>query len=171
MRDPDPNTVTHIRGSFKDCSGLIAVEIPDSVQEIGEYAFSGCTNLTSVSITNSIQEIRYNTFSGCTSLTSIIIPNSVKEIGYWAFSGCTTLKSVTIPDSVCKLDTNAFENYPNLFSVQFSRINEYKDSFPAYFTLRENRISRGKCTYCGGNFKLISLLHVTCKNCGRRKDY
>lgn len=212
-----PNTVTHIRGAFKDCSGLISVEIPNSVQEIGQNAFSGCknltsiiipnsvkeiglfafsgctsltsivipnsvkeigpdsfsgcTSLTSINIPNSVQEIGIGAFSGCTSLTSIVFPNSIKEIGWHAFSGCASLKSVTIPDSVCNLNADAFENCPNLFNVQFSRINEFRNTFPAYFTLRDSRISRNKCTYCGGNFKLISLLHVTCKNCGRRKDY
>ncbi len=166
-----PNTVTHIRGAFKDCSGLLSVEIPDSVQEIGQGAFSECKSLTSIIIPNSVKEIGVVAFSGCTSLKSVTIPNSVKKIGGYAFLGCKSLTSIVIPNSVQEIEAYAFDDCHNLFNVQFSRINEFRHIFSAYFTLRDSRISHNKCTYCGGNFKLISLLHVTCKNCGRRKDY
>ena len=59
--------------------------IPNSVTEIGEYAFSDCKSLTSIKIPNSVTEISSGAFSDCKSLTSIKIPNSVTSIGENAF--------------------------------------------------------------------------------------
>ena len=53
--------------------------IPDSVTEIGDYAFDGCTSLQSIDIPNSVTEIRAYAFSGCTSLQSIDIVTQEKE--------------------------------------------------------------------------------------------
>ena len=45
--------------------------IPESVNVIGEYAFSGDTSLTTLTIKNNITEIRDNAFLGCTNLKKI----------------------------------------------------------------------------------------------------
>ena len=45
--------------------------IPNSVTNIGDFAFYGCTSLTSVTIPNSVISILLGTFDDCTSLTSI----------------------------------------------------------------------------------------------------
>ena len=45
--------------------------IPNSVTNIGRWAFFGSTNLSSVSIPNSVQSIGNDAFYGCTGLTSI----------------------------------------------------------------------------------------------------
>ena len=78
------------------------ITIPDSVTEIGSWAFSGCTNLTTITIPDSVTEIRYKTFADCKNLT-VTIPNSVLTIDSRAFSGCN-LNQITIPDSVETLE-------------------------------------------------------------------
>ena len=45
--------------------------IPNSVTNIGDFAFYGCTSLTIVTIPNSVISILLGTFDDCTSLTSI----------------------------------------------------------------------------------------------------
>ena len=177
-----PNTVTHIRGAFKDCSGLISVEIPDSVQEIGEAAFSGCKSLTSIEIPEKVEEIGNNAFAGCKNLDTIEIPDSVEEIGSFAFAGCENLDSimipvsvekigdnafaecknlytVTIPDDVKEIGNNTFKNCSSLTEVYFDKINENRHAFSDNFlTLYESRISKKKCACCGGNFNTISYI-------------
>ena len=74
------------------------IVIPNSVTEIGWYAFYGCTGLTSISIPNSVTWIGGSAFSGCTGLTSVTIPNSVMDVGEGAFSGCTGLTSIVVED-------------------------------------------------------------------------
>ena len=113
-----PDSVTEIgRWAFHGCDGLTSVVIPEGVTEIGPYAFSDCTGLTSVVIPDSVTKIGDEAFCGCCSLTSVEIPDSVTDITYAAFEGCTGLISVVIPDSVTEIDSSAFEGCTGLTSV------------------------------------------------------
>ena len=103
--------------AFSGCSGLISVNIPNSVTWIGRSAFSRCSGLTSVNIPNSITSIEDSTFYSCSSLTSINIPNSVTRIGDWAFYYCSGLTSVNIPNSVTSIGGMAFAGCTSLTSV------------------------------------------------------
>jgi hypothetical protein len=51
--------------TFKGCSGLTSVSIPNSVTEIGSYAFYDCSGLTSVTIGNSVTNIYWHAFTRC----------------------------------------------------------------------------------------------------------
>ena len=65
-------SVTNIGyGTFRECSGLTSVTIPNSVTSIGNYAFQGCSGLTSVTIPISVTSIGDEAFRGCSGLTSI----------------------------------------------------------------------------------------------------
>ena len=113
-----PKSVETIGNSaFKGCSSLESITIPHSVKEIGYSAFQSCSGLKSVAIPNSVKKIGSDAFCGCSGLKSVAIPNSVKEIGDSAFVGCSGLKSVAIPDSVERLHGGAFENCTSLTSV------------------------------------------------------
>ena len=68
-------------------SGLISIDIPNSVISIGACAFYQCSGLTSITIPNGITNIEYRTFEYCKNLTSITIPNSVESIDSYAFDG------------------------------------------------------------------------------------
>ena len=50
--------------------------IPDTVTEIGEYAFSGCIGLTSVTIPASVVKIRENAFWGCDTTAITVHPDN-----------------------------------------------------------------------------------------------
>ena len=114
-----PNTVTSIgKNAFSGCSNLTSVMIPNSVTQIGYAAFYNCSNLSSVQIPDAITIIDDYTFFGCNSLTSIIIPNSVTNIGYAAFAKCSNLSSVLIPESVTNIEDYAFSGCNNLTSVE-----------------------------------------------------
>ena len=96
------------------------MDIPDSVTEIGEYAFYDCTGLTSVTIGNSVTAIGMGAFSGCTGLTGVTIGNAVTFIGMGACYGCTGLTGVDIPDSVTLIGYYAFRGCTGLTDVKIS---------------------------------------------------
>ena len=59
--------------------------IPDSVVEIGDYAFYGCNSLTKMTIPSSVTEIKGRAFKDCSNLKTVTIPASVTGIGDEAF--------------------------------------------------------------------------------------
>jgi hypothetical protein len=71
--------------------------IPDSVTEIGKWAFYCCRNLTDMTIPGNVTCVEVGAFSACYDLTTIVIPESVTSIGYDAFGGCSSLTSMTLP--------------------------------------------------------------------------
>ena len=113
-----PNSVTEIGNyAFYGCSGLTEVTIPNSVTEIGDDAFSGCSSLTEVTIPNSVTSIGDRAFYGCSGLTEVTIPNRVTSIGDAVFSGCSGLTEVTIPNSVTLIGERAFSGCSGLAEV------------------------------------------------------
>ena len=92
-----PNTVTNIGNSaFSWCKSLTSINIPDSMTNIGNSAFSWCESLTSINIPDSVTSIGESAFDGCESLTCINIPDSVTSIGDSAFRGCRSLTCINI---------------------------------------------------------------------------
>ena len=77
-------------------------EIPDSVCEIDDWAFSDCRNLKTVVIPDSVQRIGEGAFFHCENLERVIIPYSVDSIDDTAFRGCSKLKEVYIQSKTIK---------------------------------------------------------------------
>jgi hypothetical protein len=119
-----PNSVTNIGSwAFDSCTTLTSLTIPNSITSVGAGAFLGCTSLASVMIPNGVNGIQSQTFSGCTSLTNVTIPDSVTTIGDSAFWGCTSLTRITIPRSVTSFQSDfaafTFVDCTNLGSIFF----------------------------------------------------
>ncbi len=113
-----PDSVTEIgEYAFRYCSSLTKVEIPDSVVSIGQNAFEQCTSLKTVSGLGTLQAIAPEMFNGCSSLTKVVIPDTVTEIGEFAFGDCPSLKSVNIPENVSSIGYCAFDNCTSLPSI------------------------------------------------------
>ena len=60
--------------------------IADTVEVIGDGAFSGCTNLEKITWGSSIHTIGRDAFSRCISLESLHLPDSLKWVGGDAFA-------------------------------------------------------------------------------------
>ena len=114
-----PNSVTNIgEGAFSGCKGLTSIEIPNSVTSIENSAFNGCSGLTSITIPNNVTSIGEGAFYGCSGLTSIEIPYGVTSIGDTAFGACSNLRDITIPKSVTSLGTGTFGYCTSLESIE-----------------------------------------------------
>ena len=84
-------------GAFSDCTALTSIEIPASVETIGNTAFSDCSSLATVTFEKGsrLKTIGNNAYYRCTSLTSIEIPASVETIEKKAFFHCSKLTTIT----------------------------------------------------------------------------
>ena len=94
-----PDTVEKIGESAFFASGIESVVIPDSVTEIGSYAFANCENLTEVSLGNNVEVIGRQAFA-YTAVKYIYFPRDVREIGAGAFLSCTRLENLTFYDGI-----------------------------------------------------------------------
>ena len=84
-------------GAFSDCTALTSIEIPASVETIGNTAFSDCSSLATVTFEKGsrLKTIGNNAYYRCSSLTSIEIPASVETIEATAFKRCSKLTTIT----------------------------------------------------------------------------
>ena len=94
------------------------ISLPDSLVDIGGYAFTGCEKLEEIRLGLKITVIKDGTFSKCTALKQIEIPGNVTEIRSMAFCGCKNLEKVELGNSVETIGDKAFANCPNLKSIK-----------------------------------------------------
>ena len=135
--------------AFEDCTSLEEINLPDSVESIGQAAFKGCTKISSIVIPNQVTYIDKYAFQLCTGLSNISFGTKLTRIGYGAFQSCTGLTELTIPDNVTTIDEYAFISCVGLKTVTVSA-NVTKLPYRAF----------GKCTnleevYLGTNVTSI----------------
>ena len=94
--------------TFRECSSLERIDIPDNVKSIGDSAFYLCSNLAKVNIPNSVQSFGSSVFSGCSKLTSINIPYGVTAIPSHMLVECSSLTNIDVPDTVTSVGVSAF---------------------------------------------------------------
>lgn len=104
-----PSGTTQIYPSvLRGCKNLKSVTIPEEVTKIWGSAFYGCS-LNSVQLPSTLQTIGDLAFYDCDQLSEITIPKSVTSIERSAFESSTELKSVMLAkDSVPTIAENAF---------------------------------------------------------------
>ena len=119
----DGHTVVAIGDDAFRGTCLVNVTIPDTVTEIGDWAFSACKQLSTVQLSNNLTKLGLHVFSDCTSLTSIRIPKSL-ETAYsstWypggPFSGCVALQSVELETGMTKIPGNLFDSCPGFTTI------------------------------------------------------
>ena len=81
------------------------VVIPDTVTEIGDYAFANNSEITELEIPGSVKKIGACAFASCVNLRSLKIENGVKELGNTCFVCLTALEELKLPGSVEVVDT------------------------------------------------------------------
>lgn len=93
------------------------VLLPDSVTEIGDYAFYGCSRLERIRLPGDLRAVGTGAFCA-TGLSRIDIPGGVERISRLAFSGCDRLERVEIADGVRFIEDRAFADCGRLREVR-----------------------------------------------------
>ena len=141
------------------------LNLPESVENIGDYAFQGCTNLRVVNLSSNLKSIGVSAFEKCANLQSITLPKSLKVIREYAFRYCANfdnwgnftgggLQSVKFEDGV-DFWTNGFFGFCNNVFWGCANLSEVKlpNNTPGDFI-----IPPGTFGYCG---KLKSITFPT----------
>lgn len=92
---------------FANCQMLKSVFIPDSVEDIGPYAFSKCISLKEIDL-KSVIHIYESAFERCTSLKQLTLPSSVMKISYRAFKDCHSIEKLIIDARALEIEEEAF---------------------------------------------------------------
>jgi len=123
--------------AFKRCANITAVEVPNTVNYIGEGAFERCTSLKDIKLPDKKMHIGFSAFSGTDFANDeanyedgllyigkhlvdwdlnnmddlpshLTIKSGTLTISEW-FACCTTVQSISIPASVSYISSYAFE--------------------------------------------------------------
>lgn len=123
-----PNTVKRLgQDAFRDLIFLTEVNLPDSLEYIGIYAFEGCSGLSSIMIPNTVTEISDGAFWGCTGLTEVTLPESLEILSSKVFMDCSGLTSLHIPANVTRIGSSIV-SHTNVTCITVDAANRTYDS-------------------------------------------
>ena len=106
--------------TFLNCN-LVEVELPPSLESIGEAAFANCQQLTSINFPETLQTIEEEAFHGCSSLTKVDLKaTQLTIISNKTFLNCN-LVEVELPPSLQSIGEQAFANCQKLTSINFPK--------------------------------------------------
>lgn len=135
-----PDTVSEIAGEAflrEDSTGSVSVTLPDSVEKIGEGAFTS-RKIERLELGRGILEIGKNAFCDCELKGELVIPESVKSIGEGAFGSVkrVVFKGKTgqynkgmfgdCEDAVFSFEQGVQDSFTNIIESSFVNINEEK---------------------------------------------
>ena len=93
--DPElANSSDYLPDSYYDLSGITKINIPNSVEAIGNLAFCGLPNITELKLPDSLINIGVFPFEFCDNLTTIDIGKSTAHFNIYAFAGAFYIEKV-----------------------------------------------------------------------------
>ena len=95
--------------SFSNFTNLKHATLPKTLVEIPQEAFFNCP-LTTINLPDTVEKIGNYAFQGTSLSGSLYLPNSLKTIGVRAFNSLKLTGTLTIPDSVTTISNEAFNN-------------------------------------------------------------
>ncbi|MBP5631413.1 MAG: leucine-rich repeat domain-containing protein [Clostridia bacterium] len=118
-----PGNIVKICDFAFSSTGIQEISFPESVSEIGEYAFGSCDQLKKVQLNNGISRIEEGAFAYCKKLTMISIPDNITYFGKDVFADASVSYYV---DNNIKYLGNRGNNYLILVGAINTGLTEYE---------------------------------------------
>jgi hypothetical protein len=103
-----PPLLTSTCGAFRSCKQLVEVALPSSLRTLGSAEFCECSRLARVNFPDSLTEIGAYAFHG-SSLVELKLPNALTSIEANSFGSCAQLRTLILPASLTSLSAGAFK--------------------------------------------------------------
>ena len=146
--------------AFFNYMNLESVELPNTVISIKEDAFDRCYKLSEITFSNSLEYIGEYAFSEC-AFTSIEIPNAVEEIGKYAFWGCKELTTVSIQSATLGLiGRGAFGKCSKLTNISVTENNGVYTSVNGVLLANDNELLHTVPAGLSGTFTIPSTVNT-----------
>ena len=156
--------------AFTNHKSLKYIELPSSIQTLGDQCFYSCSELCTVEFADNseLSEIGKNAFQLCTNITTITIPESVERIKEYCFSDCPDLQINFDIDSnileICKHaihPTSTVQNLPDMYGkIKTEQESINKESLSEYTTIGFEIQINGEYT-TGSDSIYKHLTHIT----------
>lgn len=105
----DADKIKNIGSSaFEGCYALQNFTIPKNVTNIYSRAFAMCV-FDNIELPDTVELIGSYAFLNCVNITEIVLPDSVSKIEDYAFKGCVNLKDVKLPSTYFWMGTGVFD--------------------------------------------------------------
>lgn len=124
---------------FSNCDALEYINIPEGIDNIGggiggSILLEGCISLKTVELPNTVTQICDMAFSGCRSLTTVTFSTSLTRIGDGAFQNCYKLQGIEIPKECegVNIGSSAFKCCGLEYAILYEGITSIRGECFAY---------------------------------------
>ena len=105
-------------GMCNNCTNLKKVSLYDSVESIGDSAFSN-TSIEEFECPSTLKSIGNSSFYNCSKLSYVSFNDGLESIGYTAFQS-TSIRDIKFPSTLKSIGDGSFFNCANLNSVELN---------------------------------------------------
>ncbi len=123
-----PDTIREMGAyAFGGCSALEVIHLPEHLSVLPDHLFAGCISLKQIALPPHLSVIEGYAFYDCRSLEKLRIPETVQKIGAYACYNCRKMEEINIPRETTDLGTGLFLNCDKLTSISFGRCRHIAD--------------------------------------------
>ena len=137
--------------TFRDCTFINSLVLPDTIREVGSNAFNGCVNLNKIVLSSGITKIYADTFYNTAYYNNIknwednvlyigeylikatancigeyTVKDTATTIAINALSDCKKLELIFIPKNVVVIGSNSLPYYAKICGYSNTAAEEYK---------------------------------------------
>lgn len=123
-----PDTIREMGAyAFGGCAALEVIHLPENLAVLPDHVFAGCISLKQIALPPQLSVIEGYAFYDCRSLEKLRIPETVQKIGAYACYNCRKMEEINIPRETTDLGTGLFLNCDKLTSISFGRCRHIAD--------------------------------------------